>query len=131
MKRREITMSLSEFLNMTRENELERLINNKKFKGFLVAGLATGLFIINNNVVFAANPNLSGIDKMGQTFLHIIQSAGYWICLVMALVTILREITKGGDNFGQIGKVILRYIIAFSALYFLPYFFDIVKECFK
>lgn len=138
---KDISMSLNQFIDLSNnkksliqirfENlDLNRLLENKKFKNFLIGGLAVGIHLINTKTVFAA-PDLSGIDRMGMTFLHIVQNAGYWICLVMGIVSVLKEITKGGDNVGNIGKVILKYIISFASLYMLPYFFDIVKGCFN
>lgn len=138
---KDISMSLNQFIDLSNnkknltqirfENlDLNRLLENKKFKNFLIGGLAVGIHLINTKTVFAA-PDLSGIDRMGITFLHIVQTAGYWICLVMGIVSVLKEITKGGDNVGNIGKVILKYIISFASLYMLPYFFDIVKGCFN
>lgn len=138
---KDISMSLNQFIDLSNnkksliqirfENlDLNRLLENKKFKNFLIGGLAVGIHLINTKTVFAA-PDLSGIDRMGMTFLHIVQTAGYWICLVMGIVSVLKEITKGGDNVGNIGKVILKYIISFASLYMLPYFFDIVKGCFN
>lgn len=138
---KDISMSLNQFLDLANnkktltqiryENlDIDKLLKSKKFKSFLVSGLALGIHLISTKTVFALSPDLSGIDKMGMTFLHIIQTAGYWICLVMGIVSVLKEITKGGDNFGNIGKVILKYVISFASLYMLPYFFEIVKGCF-
>lgn len=131
MKRKEITMTIAEFMDYTEKSKFERFFKSKEFKGLVTISLAIGLTLLNSTIAFAGQPNLSGIDRMGSIFLHIIQTAGYWICLVMGIVSVLKEITKGGDNFGNIGKVILKYVISFASLYMLPYFFEIVKECFK
>ncbi|MEG2289669.1 MAG: hypothetical protein RSC24_06845 [Clostridium sp.] len=136
MKRKEITMTLNEFLDYTDSKKsfditnLNEVLNSGEFTKFLIIGLAVGLYMINTKTAFALTPDLSGIDKMGHTFLYIVQTAGYWICLVMGIVAVLKEITKGGDNVGNIGKVILKYVISFASLYLLPTFFDIVKGCF-
>lgn len=142
VKNKEITMTVNQFLDLTNnkkslmeiqlENlDINKLLNNESFKKFIIGGLAVSMYMINTKTAFALSPDLSGIDKMGMTFLHIIQTAGYWICLVMGIVSVLKEITKGGDNFGNIGKIILKYVISFASLYMLPYFFEIVKECFN
>lgn len=137
-----ISMSLNQFLDLANDKktlleiqleniDTEKLLNNIALKKILISGLAVGMYIINTKTAFASTPDLTGIDEMGRTFLHIIQTAGYWICLVMGIVSVLKEITKGGDNFGNIGRVILKYVISFASLYMLPYFFEIVKGCFN
>lgn len=139
---KDISMSLNQFLDLSNDKKTlieiqlenintEKLLNNLAFRRFVISGFAIGMYIINTKTVFASTPDLTGIDKMGMTFLHIIQTAGYWICLVMGIVSVLREITKGGDNFGNIGKIILKYVISFASLYMLPSFFEIVKGCFN
>lgn len=135
MRKKEITMSINEFLDYTEKNKLERLayqlLNNKNFKTFIIFSLAVALILIDKQVAYATTPDLSGIDKMGRTFLGIIQHGGYWITLVMGLIDVIKQVPRGGDGFGNIGKIIAKYILIFASLYFMPYMFDIVKDCFR
>lgn len=135
MRKKEITMSINEFLDYTEKTKLERLayqlLNNKNFKTCIIFSLAVALILIDKQVVYASTPDLSGIDKMGRTFLGIIQHGGYWITLVMGLIDVIKQVPRGGDGFGNIGKIVAKYILIFASLYFMPYMFDIVKDCFR
>lgn len=133
MKRKEI-MTISEFLNMTRESELERFLNNKKFKSVVIVGVAIGLCLINTKVTGAATNtalNTDSIDKLGNTFLSLVRKSGYWICLVMGIVNCVKVGLQGGDKAGDIAKVIFKYVLVFASLYLLPFLFDLVEASFK
>ena len=54
----------------------------------------------------------------------------YWICLIKGLVDVGREVSRGGDNIGNIGKIVLKYVLAFATLYIMPYLFDLVRDNF-
>ena len=129
MKRKEI-MTINEFLNMTRESNLERVLNNKKIKTMAIVGMAIGLSLLNAKVTGAAQ-NTDAIDKLGNTFLSLVRKSGYWICLVMGIVNCIKVGLQGGDKAGDIAKVIFKYVLVFASLYLLPFLFDIVESSFK
>ena len=129
MKRKEITMTISEFMDYTEKSKLERCLYNKKFQKLVITSLAL-ILMFTSVQANAADLNTSGIDKLGNTFLILLQKGGYWICLVMGVKDIIRQLMKGGDNIGDVGKVIVRYVLAFASLHMLPYFFDLAAECF-
>lgn len=129
MKRKEI-MTINEFLNMTKESDLERVLNNKKFKTIAIVGMAIGLSLLNTKVTGAA-PNTDAIDRLGNTFLSLVRKSGYWICLVMGIVNCIKVGLQGGDKAGDIAKVIFKYVLVFASLYLLPFLFDIVESSFK
>ncbi|WP_194190355.1 hypothetical protein [Clostridium chrysemydis] len=130
MKRKEITMTISEFINYTDQNKLERFLVNKSARNLIVSGLAVALMLTSVQAN-ALDVNTSGIDKLGNTFLVLLQKGGYWICLVMGIKDIISQLMKGGDNINDVGKVIVKYVLAFGSLYMLPYLFDLASECFK
>lgn len=135
MKKKQITMSISEFMEYSRINEIERNLSfvQKHFKKeqikIVVISLAIALMLTSVQAN-ASEINTSGIDKLGNTFLVLLQKGGYWICLVMGIKDIIRQLMKGGDNVGDVGKVIVKYVLAFASLYMLPYLFDLAAECF-
>lgn len=70
----------------------------------------------------------SNIDTLGFKMLGVLRSVGYWICICMCLVEVLKSLMQG-DTKG-IAKIIVKYLIGFSTLYFLPWAFDAIKESF-
>lgn len=73
---------------------------------------------------------LESIDTLGRTFVHLIQQAGYWICFAKGIVDIIKEVLRGGDKAEGIGKILVKYVLAFSSFYLLPFFFDLIKDNF-
>lgn len=67
------------------------------------------------------------IDNLGRTFVYLIQQAGYWICFAKGLIDIIKEILRGGDKAEGIGRILVKYVLAFSSFYLLPFFFDLIK----
>lgn len=111
------------------DEELGWLIenDNKAYRN-VVVGLAFTMTALSSSLVFASG--LDSIDTLGNTFLNIVRRAMYWICLIKALVDVGKEVSRGGDNMGNIGKIIMKYVLAFATLYLLPWLFDLVKESF-
>lgn len=130
MKRKEITMTISEFLDYTEKTKFERFFENTEFKVMITMGLAVGLILLNSTIAVAGQPNLNGIDRLGNTFLSLVRKSGYWICLVMGAVNCIKVGLQGGDKAGDIMKVIFKYVLIFASLYLLPFLFDLVKESF-
>lgn len=130
MKRKEITMTISEFMNYTEKSKYERFFESKEFKGMVVIGLALGLILINSTSVYAA-PNTNGIDKLGNTFLRLVRKGGYYICLVMGIINCIKVGLQGGDKSSDIMKVLFKYVLIFASLYLLPFLFDLVEESFR
>lgn len=117
-------------LDIQLENMNIRLINSKKLKKQIVVSIATALFILNNPIRVMA-VDLGAIDKLGNTFLVIIQRVGYWIALAAALTEIIRAGMKAGNSTSEIGKIILHYLLLFASLYLMPYLFNMVAEAFR
>lgn len=132
-----IVMNHNQFLEWKYENKntldikLENLgvKDSKKFEKQLAVGVGTALFLISNPLMVMA-VDLSGIDRLGNTFLDIVRKVGYWIALIGAIKDIIKATMRGGNNTGEIGKIIMLYILAFGSLYLMPSLFDMVKEAF-
>lgn len=134
----EVVMSHSQFLEWkygnktTLDIKLENLglKDSRKFEKQLAIGIGTALFLASNPSVVMAAVDLSGIDKLGNTFLDIVRKVGYWIALIGAIKDIIKATMRGGNSTGEIGKIIMLYILAFGSLYLMPSLFDMVKGAF-
>lgn len=71
----------------------------------------------------------SKIDIAGSTILNICRNIGYWACLIMATVEIIKSLSQGDTK--SVSKIIAKYLIGFGALYFLPFLFDLIRNIFK
>ena len=105
-------------------------LNSKKLQRELVVGLAVGGFLISHPTV-ANGLDLGAIDKLGNTFLTIVRKASYWIVLILSLTEICKSAMKTGSNTSEIGKIIAKYLLIYSALFLMPWLFDIVEGAFK
>lgn len=106
-----------------------------KYKKYLLFGvtLSVSFFLMTVNAnaeTLTAFSSMEKIDKLGATFVRLIQQAGYWICFAKGLIDIIKELLKGGDKADGIGKIMIKYVLSFSAFYLFPFFFDLIKSCF-
>lgn len=137
---KEITMSIPQFLAYERgektlkeikaENGLEgiatKIINNdrlRKIAVFTIAGLNYA-----STVLADANDATSRIDSAGNMFLGIVQSIGYWLCLIGCMMEILKSVMNGSSK--DVGKIMMKYLLIFAALYLMPFAFNLIKEIF-
>ena len=122
------TYTISEFLNKDND-ELESIAKEiKKYKRMERAFVVAIGSIMHCSKVAAA-VNTSKIDVAGSTLLTVVRSFGYWICLIMCILEIIRSLMQGDTK--SVSKIIVKYIMGFGAFYFLPWLFDIVKDVFK
>lgn len=105
-------------------------LNSKKLQRELVVGLAVGGFLISHPTI-VSGLDLGAIDKLGNTFLSIVRKASYWIVLILSLTEICKASLKGGSNTSEVGKIIVKYLLIYSALFLMPWLFDLVEEGFK
>lgn len=71
----------------------------------------------------------SKLDIAGTKILGICQQFGYWGCLIMASVEIVKALMRGESK--DITKIIAKYLIGFGALYVLPFLFNLIKDIFS
>lgn len=140
----EVTMSIEQFklyrngslslLEIKIVNDLEEEIgwiftNEKQLYKYIAICIAF-LLTTTSMTVTSRAAGLDSIDSLGNIFLNIVRRTMYWICLIKGLVDVGREVSRGGDNIGNIGKIVLKYVLAFATLYIMPYLFDLVRDNF-
>lgn len=121
-------LSLADIKFINRFDKQLGEISPEIYKG-VVIGIATVMFY--SNTVYAAD-GLEKIDSVGSSILTIAQKICYWVCLIMGVTDVMKELFKGDviHNYQDIGKVIIKYILAFASVYFMPYAFDTIKDLF-
>lgn len=87
------------------------------------------VFVLGNLLMLERVVYASGIDKAGNVLLGLARDLGYYICLLMCIMEIIKSLMQGDTK--SIGKIIMKYIIAFGAFYMLPWLFNIIKDSFK
>lgn len=101
------------------------VIKDDRLKKLTVFTLGSLMYC--NNVL--ANDAADKIDVAGWKILNIARSVGYWVCLVMCITEIIKTIMEG--NAKNITKIMMKYSLAFAALYFFPWILDLIKEIFS
>lgn len=123
-------------------SELDLFINHNyintdfiRYRKYIVFGitLSIGLLLmsVNAHADVAVAVTNDKLDKLGRTFVSLIQQAGYWLCFAKGLVDIIKEVLKGGDKAEGIAKIMFKYVICYSAFFLFPFFFDLIKSCFQ
>ena len=84
-------------------------------------------------VMASTGPNVtkfnSKVNEIGNMFVGIIQTIGYWTCLIMCAVEILKCLFQGDTK--SLTKIICKYLMAFAGLYILPWIFELIKSMFS
>lgn len=114
------------------EKELDFVINGFNYKKAVVFAMALSFVIINRNITAHAATFIGedGLVSLGENFVGLIQTAGYWICFAKGLIDIIKEVLKGGEKADGIAKILMKYTLAFSSFYLLPVLFDMIKRSF-
>lgn len=95
----------------------------KKVAIFLIANM-----LMLNKAILAQDTVGARVDAAGWKILNIARSIGYWICIVMCTVEIIKCVMEGDTK--NISKIMMRYCLAFAALYFMPWMLDLIKDIF-
>lgn len=132
------TMTFKQFKDYTESNKtlLDIRLEKKVYKHIdeilkdkKIVGLST--FVIANLLYCEkalASTDLSKIDEAGSSLLHITQTFGYWSCIILCIVEIVKGLSS--KDSGSVTRSITKYVIAFGAIYFMPWLFDIIKTLF-
>lgn len=125
------TMTIPEFLHRDRESiELERKLKRKNLLKKVVFVLACLLIAQHAQEVLATTvDNTLSLDKVGMKILGICRKIGYWVCIIMCVLEIIRTLMQGDTK--SIYKIIAKYALGFGALYFVPWIFDLIKASFS
>lgn len=104
-------------------------VNYSKFIKVASGILAVALTQIN---IYASELNtdkaLSKLDVAGFEMLKVGQRIGYWVCIVMAIMEIIKSVKDGNAN--AFWGIIIKYAMAFGSLYMLPWVFDLIAGIF-
>ncbi|GAA0735813.1 hypothetical protein [Clostridium oceanicum] len=100
--------------------------SNNRLKKEAILVLGTIFYV--QDVVSAAG-DLGKIDKAGNTILDIVRKIGYWCCIIGCIIDIVKSLMQGDTK--SIGKIMMKYALAFTALYFFPWLLDLIKGIFS
>jgi hypothetical protein len=140
MFNKKVSYTFPEYAQILREKEAMKqlglnerisgvILCNKKLKKIVTFALA---MVFSSQKAYAAGDKakdaMDRLDEGGWIILMIIRRAGYWICLILCIVEILKCLANG--DLKSIGRSVGKYLIAFGILYALPWLFDIIAECF-
>jgi len=93
---------------------------------FLIAGVN-----YTTNAMADINNSMDKIDNAGYMFLGIIQRISLWVCLLGCLLEILLAVFKEGRGKNALLPICAKWIGVYSAFYFLPAVFNLIKELFS
>ena len=115
---------------LEKDNSYKFELDLNKYRKYLNFGIVFAIAYFLMTVPAYAATGVAGMESLGETFVSLIQTAGYWICFAKALIDIIKEVLKGGDKAEGIGKILVKYVLAFSSFYVLPMIFNIIKSNF-
>jgi hypothetical protein len=108
-------MTLTEFLH----EDYKKIKNGKleKITIFLMA-----------NILWVEKVSAAGVDPAGQKLIGILQNIGYYACIIMCMIDILKALMHGDVK--GINAIVAKYVIAYAALFGLPLLFSFVRGLF-
>ncbi len=80
---------------------------------------------------YSITAHASTLDKMDSTCenaLRIGQRMGYWVCIFMCLYEIIKKVKDGDTN--AIWGILVKYSIAYSAVFMIRFVLDMIGEWF-
>lgn len=141
--KKEITMSFNQFFEMERgklsldeivkENNLEtiaeRILKNDRLRRCTITVIAL------TNIAIPAfsegNPEAIAVDNIHRAtniILSVVQEGIYSLCILGCIFEIGKAVV--GRRTESIPSIIMKYILAFGAIYFLPWIFNLIKLIF-
>lgn len=108
------------------ENFATKVMGNarlKKIVVFTIAGLNYA-----STVLADTNAAVEKINTGGFMILGIVQTIGYWLCLIGCIMEILKSIMNGSSK--DVGKIMIKYLLVFGSLYLMPFGFNLIREIF-
>ncbi len=133
MLSKERVYSIKEFIEYLDEKNIKKVdrqvrefLRDRKLNPILI-GITGSLF--HYSVAYANTSIATGkIATAGQTLFGICQEAAFWICLIMCAIEIVKALMNGDTK--SVSKVIAKYIVAYGAIYLLPWSFNLIKDIF-
>ncbi len=125
--------SIQEFIQYLDEKNIKKtdkqvgiLLKDRKFNPILVA--VTGSLLHYSVALADASSATGKISVAGNTIFGICKEATFWICLIMCAIEIVKALMNGDTK--SVSKVIAKYIVAYGAIYLLPWSFNLIKDIF-
>ena len=94
--------------------------------GFVVIIMVAVL--INFNVCYAAEVDLSKLDSKGLELLNVIRKIGYWVIICMAIKDIIGKAME--QDVKSVGRIVFKYVIIYASFWFLPWALHFVEGIF-
>lgn len=135
--KKEIIMTIPQFLAVQRgeltykdlqaESLAAKIIKNPRVTKCFVLSMA----LMNTlSVAYANSGDISTkINITGNMILTLMQSIARWVCIIMCLVEITKALGNGTTK--DIGKILLKYTLAYATTFILPFLFDSIEGIFR
>lgn len=81
-----------------------------------------------NNLMAEVVDPMDRLDVAGEKMMHYGTRIGYWVCIVMALVEIVKALINGDVN--AIWGIIIKYGTAFGGIFLLKFMMDLIMGVF-
>ena len=110
--------------------EAETLLQKIKYnKPLLKATTLLTALTMNSINVLAYTKGVEALPVAGNKLLNILQVFGYYVCVIMCIIEIIKSLISGDTK--SISRIVVKYIIAFGSFYFLPWIFDLIRDIFS
>lgn len=138
---KEITMSIPQYLELSRgnltlkeirnNNEIiaEQILKNEQAKRFAITTIALSNILIKAYAEDdGATQAIAKIHQATNTILSVVQEGLYSLCILACIFEIGKAVISKRNE--SIPSIIMKYILAFGSIYFLPWIFNLIKAIF-
>lgn len=109
------------------ENITTQIMENPRIRRMAVFTIASINYA--SGVLADTTDAFGKINKGGFMILGVIQTVGYWLCVLSCIMEILKTVMNGSTK--DVGKVMVKYLLIFGSLYLMPWLFDLIKAVFE
>lgn len=135
--KKDIIMTIPQFLAVQRGEMTYKDLETETFAAKimknprLIKCFTVSIALMNTlNVAYANSGDISTkINVTGNMILTLMQSIARWVCIIMCLVEITKALGNGTTK--DIGKILLKYTLAYATTFLLPFLFDSIEQIFK
>lgn len=111
----------------------ESILNNSTTKKMAVIFLGSLMYC---KEVLAQQPKrisnaeaMEKFDSKGWELLGYLRTFGFWLCLIMCLIEVLKALAKGDSK--DITRIVIKYLLGYGSLYLIPWLFELIALLFK
>jgi hypothetical protein len=111
----------------------ERILSNPEIKKMAVT--LVGSLIYCKEVLAQETKRISNAEAMqkfdskGWELLGYLRTFGFWLCLIMCLIEVLKALAKGDSK--DITRIVIKYLLGYGSLYLIPWLFELIALLFK